>query len=217
LRTAAIHPHRSKLFPVGRIAFRRMKKMRVVGIGGSEGALGAYGEVFAAIPPDTGFAFVVMNHPLPGWKSLLPETLASHTQMPVIPMTEGDYLRANTIYVNPPDATVTLVEGEFIFLPRSKSGGWHTSISLFFRSLAKDQEDRAIAVILSGQGEDGTDALQSVKESGGLTLAQLPSSAKSPGMPESACATGFVDYCLAPREIGEKLHELSGQESSSSG
>jgi two-component system CheB/CheR fusion protein len=194
-----------------------MKKMSVVGIGGSEGALGAYAEVFAAIPPDTGFAFVVMNHPLTGWKSLLPETLAGHTQMPIIPMTEGDYLRPNTIYVSPPDATVTLVEGEFIFRPRSKSGGWQSSISLFFHSLAEDQEDRAIAVILSGQGTDGSDGLRSVKEAGGTTFAQLPTSAKSPGMPESAWASGFVDYCLTPREIGEKLHELSRREPSSRG
>jgi two-component system CheB/CheR fusion protein len=194
-----------------------MKKMSVVGIGGSEGALGAYAEVFAAIPSDTGFAFVVMNHPLTGWKSLLPETLASHTQMPIIPMTEGDYLRPNTIYVSPPDATVNMVEGEFIFRPRSKSGGWRSSISLFFHSLAEDQEDRAIAVILSGQGTDGSDGLRSVKEAGGTTFAQLPTSAKSPRMPESAWATGFVDYCLTPREIGEKLHELSQREPWSKG
>jgi two-component system CheB/CheR fusion protein len=188
-----------------------MKKLYVVGIGGAEGSLSAYAELFSAISADTGFAFVILNHPLPGWKALLPETLARHTQMALLPMTEGDYLRPNTIYVNPPDATVTLIEGEFIFQPRSKATAGLASISAFFQSMAQDQEERAIAVLLSGQGTDGADALQRVKELGGVTLAQTAASAKSPGMPESALASGFVDYCLDPAAIGRKLQDLSDQ------
>ncbi len=186
-----------------------MNKLRVVGIGGAEGSLSAYADLFAAISAETGFAFVVLNHPLPGWKLLLPEALAQHTQMAILPMTEGDYLRPNTIYVNPPDATVTLVEGEFIFQPRSKAGAGQGSISLFFRSLAQDQEERAIAIILSGQGSDGAEALAHVKQVGGITFAQTAASAKNPGMPESALASGFVDYCLDPSAIGSKLQKLA--------
>ena len=186
-----------------------MKRLRVVGIGGSEGALSAYVELFSEIRSDTGFAFVVMNHALPGWKTLLPQALARHTQMPLTPITEGDYLRPNNVYVGPPDATVTLVEGEFIFQPRSKVNGAQNSISLFFASLAKDQEDRAIAVILSGLGSDGADALETVKAGGGVTFAQTPDSAKNASMPESACASGFVDHCLDAKALGRKLQELS--------
>lgn len=188
-----------------------MDKLRVAGIGGAEGSLSAYAELFSAISADIGFAFVILNHPLPGWKALLPETLASHTELAILPMTEGDYLRPNTIYINPPDAYVTLMEGEFIFQPRSNAAGAQASISHFFQSLAQDQEERAIAVILSGQGTDGADVLQQVKERGGITMAQTASTAKSPGMPESALASGFVDYCLDPQAIGSKLQELAAQ------
>ncbi|MGI8771609.1 MAG: chemotaxis protein CheB [Acidobacteriaceae bacterium] len=186
-----------------------MNKMYVVGIGGAEGSLSAYAELFSAISAEIGFAFVILNHPLTGWKALLPETLAAHSQMAILPMTEGDYLRPNTIYVNPPDATVTLVEGEFIFQPRSKATGGQASISLFFHSLAHDQEERAIAVILSGQGTDGADALEYVKQAGGVTFAQTAASAKHPSMPERALASGFVDYCLDPSAIGSKLQQLA--------
>ena len=180
----------------------------IVGIGGSAGGLNAYFALLDALPSKTGMAFVIVSHMLPDATSWLAELLSSHTKMPVLVASEAMPIRANHVYVNPPNVDL-LVEG-YTFKVVSPRTRRNVLIDLFFISLAKAMEERAIGIILSGSLSDGTEGCGHIKAKGGTTFAQ-DESAEVKGMPLSAQASGCVDFVLPPDKIAGKLKRLASR------
>jgi two-component system, chemotaxis family, CheB/CheR fusion protein len=179
----------------------------VVGIGASAGGLEAFQALFHHMPPDTGCAFVLIQHLSPRHESLIPELLASRTSMPVLAVTEETVVQANHIYVMPPNAELTTDDCVLYASTVFRVRGRRSPIDRFFRSLAEDQEDEAVAIVLSGTGTDGALGLKAVKEHGGLTLVQAPETARCDSMPRSAILTGAVDHVLPVAEMPARLIE----------
>jgi two-component system CheB/CheR fusion protein len=188
---------------------RKMKsdnnQLFIVGIGASAGGLEALSEFFKAMPADKGLAFVVVVHLDPHHVSLLPELLQKQTTMTVVQITDGIHIEANTVYVIPPDKNLSILNGQLHLLKMELPRFNYLPINLFFRSLAQDQHDKAISIILSGTGSDGTQGIKEIKAEAGLVLVQDEKSAKYEGMPKSAIATGLVDYILPPNAMPDKL------------
>jgi two-component system, chemotaxis family, CheB/CheR fusion protein len=180
----------------------------VVGVGGSAGGLEAYTELFEALPPDPGMAFLVVSHLDPDHKSHLPEILARVSRLRVREATEGMAVQADHVYVIPPGTTMTLADGHLKLVPRAPAPAPNMPIDQLFRSLAAIQKDRAVAVVLSGNGTDGAIGLQAIKGGGGLTFAQDEASARHPSMPRAAAGDGNVDHVLRPREIARHLERF---------
>ncbi len=174
----------------------------IVGIGASAGGLDAFTTFFANMPPDSGMAFVLVQHLDPQHKSLLTELIARTTEMTVTEAEDGMALDANQVFIIPPDATLTIMNGVLRVSKPAPPRDRRRPVDSFFVSLAEDQGENAVCIILSGFGSDGTLGLSAVKERGGLTLtqAEFDHSAK-PGMPSSATATGLVDYVLPVEEM----------------
>ncbi|HEX5314575.1 MAG TPA: chemotaxis protein CheB, partial [Gammaproteobacteria bacterium] len=184
------------------------KRPLIVGIGASAGGLEAFKAFFHHMPADSGMAFVLVQHLDPDHHSLLAELLASHTAMPVVEAEDGAQVIADHVFVIPPDATLTIEQGRLqVQTPAPARSGRHP-IDAFFASLAADQGENAVCVVLSGAGSDGTLGLKKIKEHGGFALAQegLDHSAAG-GMPASASATGLVDFCVPVEAMPEKLIE----------
>jgi len=180
----------------------------IVGIGSSAGGLKALEEFFDNCPDDTGFAFVIVQHLSPDYKSLMPELLSRHTKMSVKEAKEGEEVLPNHAYLIPGNKNITIKDG-FLQLPaRPPSTQMNFSIDLFFTSLAKEQKDKTIGIILSGTGSDGTKGARLIKEAGGTVLVQSPESSKFDGMPKSAITHGLADYILDPRDMGKELIEF---------
>ncbi|HET9209921.1 MAG TPA: CheR family methyltransferase [Thermoanaerobaculia bacterium] len=180
----------------------------VVAIGASAGGLDAIRELFRHMPADTGFAFVLIQHLSPRHETLIPELLAPLTPMPVRTVEEETVVHANHIYVMPPHGTLTIDDCVlYLSRPARPSRGRRSPIDRFFRSLAEDLEDEAVAVILSGTGTDGILGLKAVKERGGLTLVQAPETARYDSMPRSAILTGAVDHVAAVEQMPARLIE----------
>ena len=178
----------------------------IVGIGASAGGLEALEAFFDAMSEDSGVAFVVITHHNAERSSLLPQLLRNHTTMPVLEVTEATVVEPNHIYLPLPGLHLALVHGVLQPLPAGVThGGSHFPIDYFFRSLAEEQKERAIGIVLSGTGSDGTLGVQAVKEAGGLVLVQELPSAKFSGMPLSAIATGSADYVLPPQSMPSPL------------
>ena len=177
----------------------------VVGIGASAGGLEALEELFDHMPTNTGMAFVVLTHQRRGHTSLLPELLMRETQMPVVQVTDGMRLQPNRFHVSPPGEHLSLHDGAFHLVPLKPSEAARLPIDHFFRSLAGDQQERAIGIVLSGTGSDGTIGLKTIKAASGMAMVQTPQSAKFVGMPSSAIATGLADYVLPPAEMPDQL------------
>ncbi|MEE4355678.1 MAG: chemotaxis protein CheB [Desulfococcaceae bacterium] len=177
----------------------------VVGLGASAGGLEALVEFFSHAPPDTGMSFVVVQHLSPDYKSLMDELLARHTEMEIIKVSDGISLQSNRIYLLPPKKNLTIFNRQLLLSDSASHTGLNLPIDFFFRSLAEDQEDRAIGIILSGTGSDGTRGIQAIKKAGGMTLVQDEQSAKFDGMPRSAVATGLVDYIIRPAEMPKAM------------
>ena len=177
----------------------------VVAVGASAGGLEAYTELFHALPAETGMAFVVVQHLDPNHESMLTELIAKVTKLPVEEVRAGTVVSPDHVYVIPPNAFMTLSGGVFSLAPRGKESGQHLTVNHFMRSLAESRGNRAIGVILSGTGADGTLGLESIKAEGGITFAQTPSTAKYDGMPQSAIESGCVDFVLTPKEIVSEL------------
>jgi two-component system CheB/CheR fusion protein len=154
-------------------------------------------------------AMVVVQHLDPHHKSLLRELLSRVTKMPVTQVEDGVVLEPCHVYVIPPDRDVTLRQGALRLSSRQQSGGKHLPIDRFLASLAEDQKSGAIGIILSGTGADGTAGLQAIRSEGGIAFAQDPRSAQHPGMPESAIASGYVDFILPPAKIARELMRLA--------
>jgi two-component system CheB/CheR fusion protein len=179
----------------------------IVAIGASAGGIHALQSLFAALPPDTGAAFVVVVHLDPEHRSEMPAILRTRTQMPVVQVGEHTKLQANHVYVIPPDRRLQMIEHEVSAMVFDEPRGQRSPIDLFFRSLAEQLGD-GFAVILSGAGSDGAIGVRAVKESGGIILVQDPNEAEYASMPRSAIATGVADFVLPTRDIGKRLIDL---------
>jgi len=190
-------------------SFKTDAPFPVVGIAASAGGLEAFTELIRHLPTDTGMAFVLIQHLSPDHESLLSEILGRATAMPVQQATDRMTVEPNEIYVIPPGTQMTLVDGLLYLVPRQKTNGKHLPGDAFFESLALDRGTKAIAVVLSGSDGDGSHGLKAVKVAGGVTFAQCESTAKFDSMPNTAVATGNVDFVLPPEQIAESLTKLS--------
>jgi two-component system CheB/CheR fusion protein len=177
----------------------------IVGIGASAGGLDSLEKFFRAVPPDTGLGFVVVQHLSPDYKSMMVELLSKHTPMKVRHAEDNLTILPNTVYLIPPKRQLTVYHGKLYLTEQPAVSGINLPIDILFRSLARDQEEKAIAVILSGTGTDGTLGGRVVKEVGGLVIVQSPDSAQFDGMPRSAIQTGIADCVLAPERMPEEM------------
>jgi two-component system CheB/CheR fusion protein len=181
----------------------------VVCLGASAGGLETLEQFFTNMAPDSGMAFVVVVHLDPTHKTLLPELLVRYTRMEVCTAEEGMTVEPNVVYVIPANRDMTISGGQLrLEEPQAPRGMRHT-IDVFLRSLAADMEENAIAVILSGTGTDGTQGVKAVKEVGGIVVVQDETTAKYPGMPQSAIATGVADLILPTPKMPEKIMEIA--------
>jgi len=179
----------------------------VVGIGASAGGLAAIEEFLAAMPSgeSLGMAFVLVQHLDPDHKSMLLDLVKRYTHMEVAWAEDGMEVRPSCAYVMPPNKDMALVGGRLVLVDPEAPRGQRLPIDYFFRSLAADQRERAVCIVLSGTGSDGTLGLRAIKGEGGMAIAQSPDTAGYDGMPRSAIATGLVDYVLAPADMPEQL------------
>jgi len=191
----------------------RSAKTIVIGIGASAGGVRALQQLFAALPENTGAAFVVVLHLDPDQRSEMANILAARTHMPVLQVGEPAPLKADHVYVIPPDRRLHITNDEIATAEFEEPRGKRAPIDLFFRSLAKQHGD-GCAVILTGAGSDGTIGVRAVKESGGIILVQDPNEAEFPSMPRSAIATGIADFVLPIGELAQRLTELVREKSS---
>ena len=173
----------------------------VVGIGASAGGLEALERFFKATPADSGMAFVVVQHLSPDFKSLMDELLARHTSMAIVRVEGPTSVRANTIYLMPPRKELVFEQGQLVQVDRPTDQKVNMPISRFFSSLAREMGEKAVAVVLSGTGSDGSRGLLDIHDAGGLVIVQSEESSKFDGMPRSAIATGFANAILAPEEM----------------
>lgn len=174
-------------------------------IGASAGGLEAIELFFKNMPSDSGLAFVVVQHLSPDYKSLMVELLSKHTNMPVLRSEDGMQVKANHVYLIPPKKNLTIFHGKLLLSEQDTSRGVNLPIDVFLRSLAEDMGEKAIAIILSGTGSDGTRGIRAIKEQGGMIMAQSEESAKFDGMPKSAINTGLPDFVLPPEEMPRLL------------
>ena len=181
----------------------------IVGVGASAGGLEAFRKLLAALPPDTGMAYVLVQHLDPRHESILAELLAKGSRMPVSEVREDTAFQPNHVYVTPGQQDVTIEGGMLKLVPRTSTRGQHMPIDSFLRTLAQAQGSKAIGVILSGTATDGTLGVKAIKAEGGIAFAQDPASAGHDGMPRSAIASGCVDFVLRPDEIARELSRLS--------
>ncbi|MBD2247987.1 chemotaxis protein CheB [Nostoc sp. FACHB-888] len=181
----------------------------IVGIAASAGGLEAFTQLLRHLATDTGMAFVLIQHLDPNHKSLLSEILARKTQMPVSEVQSGMSVQPNSIYIIPPNTKMMLSGGVLQLTQREKVQGKYMPGDAFFSSLAADRGRKAIAVVLSGADGDGSLGLKSIKAAGGVTFAQCEDTAKFDSMPNTAVATGNVDFILPPQKIAEELVNLS--------
>ena len=180
----------------------------VVGIGASAGGLEALQQLLTFLPSSTGMAFVIIQHLAPDHKSLLADILAKYSSMPVTEIEDGMHVQRNHIYMIPPKYNVEIVS-DVLHLKEYDFRKINHPIDVFFRSLALAYENRAVAVILSGTGSDGTNGIRSIKEQNGVIIVQTPESAKFDGMPRNAIATGFVDLIQKPDSIAREMVHIA--------
>jgi two-component system CheB/CheR fusion protein len=179
----------------------------VVGIGASAGGLAAFEAFFSGMPADIdpGMAFGLVQHLAPDHKSILTDLVKRYTRMQVFEVEDGMTVKPNCAYIIPPNRDMAFLNGSLQLLEQAAPRGLRLPIDFFFRSLAQDQHERAICIVLSGTGSDGTLGLRTVKGEGGMVMAQNPESTEYDGMPRSAIATGLVDYVLPPAEMPAQL------------
>ena len=180
----------------------------VVGIGASAGGLAAVQAFFSSVVEDKvqDAAFVLVQHLSPNYKSLLVELIGRITPLKVQEAEDGIAVEGGHLYIIPPNRDLALVDGRLEILQPQGTRGHRMPIDFFFRSLAEDQHERAICIVLSGTGSDGTLGLRAVKSAGGMAMAQLPESCEYDGMPRSAIASGLVDHVLPPGEMPAQIN-----------
>jgi len=184
----------------------------VVCVGGSAGGLDAYIRLLQHLPADMGVAIVIVNH-LRTVATMLHEILPYHTDMPVELITERLDIEPNHVFIIPEKRDLHVLNGEFRLKPISKPRGWPDVITVFMRSLTENWDGKLIAVIVSGFDGDGAAALCGIKDVGGITIAQKPDTAGQPDMPESAIASGCIDFVLSPEGIAKEIVRIAQAES----
>jgi two-component system CheB/CheR fusion protein len=184
--------------------------VRIVGLGASAGGLGPLEQFLSKVPAASGLAFLVVQHLDPTHKTLLAELLQRATVMPVHEAIEGQRIQPDSVYVIPPDTELTVGSGALHLAKPAEPRGQRLPIDVLFSSLARELGDRAIGVVLSGMGSDGTLGLQAIKAQGGLTLAQSPPSAQFDSMPKSAIAAGCVDITSLPADMPQRILSVAG-------
>jgi two-component system CheB/CheR fusion protein len=179
----------------------------IVGIGASAGGLAAFEAFFAGMPADKdpGMAFVLVQHLSPDHKSMLSELICRYTRMPVFEVEDGMPVKVNCAYIIPPNYDMAFLNGSLHLLEPVVPRGQRLPIDFFFQSLADDQREHAVGIVLSGTGSDGTLGVRAIKAAGGMVMAQNIESCEFDGMPRSAIATGLVDYQLPPAEMPAQL------------
>lgn len=181
----------------------------IVGIGASAGGLEAFTQLLQHLPTDTGMGFVLVQHLSPDHKSLLREILSRATEMPVHEVVDNTTVEPNQLYVIPPGKQMVISDGILKLMPREKIRGLAMTVDTFFFSLASDRGNKALAVVLSGGDSDGALGAKAIKAAGGITFAQCQDTAQVSSMPNTAVATGHVDFILTPREIAAELGKIS--------
>ena len=181
------------------------EKLKIVCIGASAGGLEAITAFFDNVPPDSGLSFVLVQHLSPDYKSLMPELLVKYTRMKIYYAVNNMQVQPNCIYTIPSDKNMTLKNGKLRLEIRRKLTTPNLPINIFMNSMATDQPQGTIGVILSGTGSDGSLGIVSIKEHLGMVIAQDPNSAAFDSMPSSAIATGLVDFILKPSEMAATI------------
>ena len=184
------------------------KDFPVVCVGGSAGGLDTYTRLLQNLPADMGVAIVIVNH-LRTVATRLHEILPRFTEMPVELITERLDIQPNHVFVIPDQRDLHVLDDEFRLKPISKPRGWPDVITVFLRSITQHWDGKLIAVIVSGYDGDGAEALCGIKEVGGITIAQKPDTAVQPDMPESAIASGCIDFVLSPEDIAQEIIRIA--------
>jgi len=185
-----------------------VKDFTVVCVGGSAGGLDAYIRLLTHLPADMGVAIVIVNH-ITIMPTRLHEVLPRYTTMPVELITERLCIQPNHVFIIPANRDLHILHGEFRLKPISKPRGWPDVITVFLCSLVQHWDGKLVAVIVSGLDGDGAAALSSIKQVGGITIAQSPETAVKPDMPESAIESGYIDYVLSPEGIAQELVRIA--------
>jgi two-component system CheB/CheR fusion protein len=180
----------------------------IVAVGASAGGIEAFSRLLGELPSDTGMAYVLIQHLSPKHESMLPEILGRTTRLPVREARHNTLVEPDHVYVMPPGKTMVISHGLLQLGPRTEIGGQHRPIDHFMRSLAEEHGHKAIAVVLSGTGNDGSLGINETKAAGGITFAQ-DTTAEQDSMPRSAVATGAVDFVLPPEEIAQELGRIA--------
>ena len=186
---------------------RAVRDFPLVCVGGSAGGLDAYIRLLRHLPADLGVAVVIVNH-LRTVATRLHEILPGYTTMPVELITDKLLIRPNHVFIIPEQRDLHVLNGEFRLKPISKPRGWPDVITVFLKSMTHHWQGKLVAVIVSGYDGDGAAALRGIKDAGGVTIAQKADTAKHPEMPESAIASGCVDFVLSPEEIARELARI---------
>ncbi len=181
----------------------------IVGIGASAGGLEALQKLLSALPSNTGFPYIIVQHLSPDYKSLLGEILGKYTEMPVIQAEENMAVEPNKVYIIQPGKNMRIQKGKLTLVDQVPKE-LNLPIDIFFRSLAEEAGPHAIAIILSGTGSDGTNGIKAIKESEGMVIVQDLDTSKFDGMPRSAMRTGLVDAQISPEEIAMELQHIAG-------
>ena len=184
----------------------------IVGVGASAGGLEALEQFFEKMPLRTGLAFVVVQHLSPDFKSLTAELLGRRTNLPIHQVVDGVTVERDAIYLMPPKKEMIIANGRLLLADKDPQAMPALPIDHLFRSLAQDAGERAVAVVLSGTGSDGSRGIRAVHEAGGLVVVQAPESAKFDGMPRSALQTGVVAFTLPPYDMADALLRYSKQQ-----
>ena len=188
-----------------------VKDFPIVCVGGSAGALDAYIRLLQNLPPDMGVAIVIVNH-ITIMPTQLHEVLPRFTSMPVELITERLLIEPNHVFIIPSNRDLHVEDGEFRLKSISKPRGWPDVITVFLRSLTEYWDGKLVAVIVSGYDGDGAAALCGIREVGGITIAQKLSTATQPDMPESAIASGCIDFVLSPEDIAKEIVRIAQAE-----
>lgn len=174
-------------------------------VGASAGGLEALKLFFKKIPENDKNAYVVIQHLSPDYKSMMGELLKKNTNLPIVQISDQMEVKGGQIYLIPPANNLVLEDNILILRDKPKNQTLNLPIDMFFESMAQQREERAIGIVLSGTGSDGTRGVRAIKEHNGMVMVQDPSEAKFDGMPKSAINTGLVDYILPVEEMAPEL------------
>jgi chemotaxis response regulator CheB len=189
----------------------RRKDFPVVCVGGSAGGLDAYIRLLQHLPADLGVAIVIVNH-ITRFPTQLHTILPNYTAMPVELISDRLRIEPNRVFIIPENRDLHAEGGEFLLTPISKPRGWPDVITVFLHSLIAHWDGKLIAVIVSGYDGDGAAALCEIQQAGGITIAQTLDTARQPDMPQSAIATGCIDFVLSPENIAMAIRRIAGEQ-----